>query len=262
MLADLSLPGETVVAVAGDWHGDRMWAQSVIAALHVVAPDVLSILHLGDFGVLPDRLGKGMLKAVDSACAQSGIERVLVTPGNHEDWDRLMARFASKPNVAVQLSEVVWVLPPGFRFALAGRSFLSFGGAASLDFAYRQARGAWWPSELPDESAAAEANAAGTADVLLTHETVNGGTAAVEKILRSNPMNWDTDALEYSALSRQRITKLWDGVHPALLAHGHMHVADRVELPDGRRVVSLGCNRQRKNIGLLNLADLAWTWMD
>ncbi|HYI34613.1 MAG TPA: hypothetical protein VEX88_14220 [Glaciibacter sp.] len=48
---------------------------------------------------------------------------------------------------------------------------------------------------------------------------------------------------------------------PELLFHGHMHVADERELPDGRRVVSLGRDDQDRNLGLLDVHDLTWTWL-
>jgi Icc-related predicted phosphoesterase len=75
-------------------------------------------------------------------------------------------------------------------------------------------------------------------------------------------MNWDEDALQYSALSRCRISTLSEGVRPELHLHGHLHVADTVELPGGQRIVSLGRDGQRRNIGLLDVPSLAWSWID
>ena len=261
-MTDLTLPRETRVAIAGDWHANTMWVQTVMPSLHATAPDVRTILHAGDFGILPDRRGKGFLAAVDVQCAASQIERVLVTPGNHEDWGRLNQRFASRPGEAIRLSDAVWVLPRGFRFTLAGRTFLSFGGAASLDFAYRRAQGTWWPEELATWDEVFRTIAGGPVEVLITHETIDGGTAKVEAVLDSNPMGWDDDALEYSKESRRLITALWLGVAPDLFFHGHLHAADRIQLTTAQRIVSLGSDKQRKNIGLLTLADLAWTWID
>jgi len=260
--ADLTLSGETRVAVAGDWHANHLWVQSAIPALHKAAPEIRTILHAGDFGILPDKRGKGFLSAVDAQCAASNIDRVLVTPGNHDDWSRLDARFATRPGEAIRLTDTVWAFPRGFRFTLAGRTVMSFGGAASLDFAYRRARGGWWPGEMPTFEEVAAAIAGGPVEILITHETVNGGTARVESVLSQNPMNWDDDALEYSRNSRQLITTLWEGVAPNVLFHGHLHTADSIQLLNGQRVVSLGSDRQSKNIGLLDLATLAWIWID
>jgi hypothetical protein len=259
---DLSVPGETRVAVAGDWHANTMWIQSIIPALRRAAPDVQTILHVGDFGILPERRGKGVLATVDYWCRAASIERVLVTPGNHEDWGRLSQRFDSQPGEPIRLSETVWVLPRGFRFVLSGRSFMSFGGAASLDVAYRRAGRTWWPAEMPADEDVAAAGRGGPVEVLLTHEAIDGGTDRVEAVIRSNPMGWDTDALRYSAESRARVTTVWNAVRPDVLAHGHMHLADAIELPTGQRIYSLGSDRQRKNVALLQLGDLAWTWID
>jgi hypothetical protein len=261
-MKDLTLPGETRVAIAGDWHGNVLWVQTAIPALRRAGPDIKTILHAGDFGIAPERRGKGFLATVDYWCKSSGIERVLVTPGNHEDWGRLDQRFASRPGEAIRLSEVVWVLPRGFRFALAGRTFLSFSGAASLDFASRRAGHTWWSAEMPTAEEVAAAVKGGPVEVLITHETINGGSAKVEAVLNSNPMGWDEAALEYSRASRRLITALWLGIEPDLLFHGHLHTADRIQLENGQRVISLGSDGQRKNIGLLDLSNLNWTWME
>ena len=261
-MTDLTLPGENAVAVAGDWHGNHLWIQQALPALHSAAPDVRTVLHAGDFGISPGPRGKAFLAAVDAQCKISGIERILVTPGNHDDWGRLNQRFASRPGEAIRLTETVWVLPRGFRFVLAGHTFMSFGGAASLDYAYRRARGTWWAAEMPTDADVASAIDGGSVEVLITHETITGGTAKVEAVLRSNPQEWDEAAVEYSRVSRGLVTTLWAGVEPALLFHGHLHVADRAHLPSGQRIVSLGSDRQRKNVGVLDLATLAWSWID
>lgn len=256
---DLSLSGETRVALAGDWHGNISWVQSIIPALARSAPDVRTILHVGDFGIWPERRGKGFVDTVDFWCKRAGIERVLVTPGNHEDWDRLDAWFAGALGQPVKISKTVWILPRAFRFTLGEPTFLSFGGAASVDYELRTRGTEWWPTEIPTERDVAAAIVGGAADVLITHETVNGGTAATERLLRTNPMRWSAEALSYSALSRSRVTQVWEAVHPKVLVHGHMHVADELTLPDGRRIYSLSRDNQVGNIGLLDLTTLEWT---
>lgn len=98
------------------------------------APEVDTIFQLGDFGFFPHRSGNDFVAEVDALCTAAGIKRVIVTPGNYEDWSELDKLFASRPGEAVRLSEVVRALPRGFRFTLGGHTFLSFGGAASVDF--------------------------------------------------------------------------------------------------------------------------------
>lgn len=258
---DLSLPGETQVAVAGDWHGNINWVQKAIPALARAVPGTQTILHAGDFWMHRSIKGRTYLDAIDFWCKRSGITRILVTPGNHEDWDYLDDEFAAMPGIPVPLSPYVSVLARGFRFTLAGTSFLSFGGAASVDYSRRRVGHDWFLTEAPTDADVAAAIAGGPVDVLLTHDTVNGGTAATESLLRTNPMGWPAEALVYSAESRNRVTEVWDAVGARLLLHGHMHVADRITLPDDRRVISLQRDEHDKNIGLLNLQTLAWEWV-
>ncbi len=250
------------VAIAGDWHSDIRWVQTAIPRLNRQAADVSTIFHLGDFGLFPEQHGSGFLAAVDYTCHSAGISRVFVTPGNHEDWGQLTARFAREPGEAVQLSRVVWVLPRGFRFTLGGHSWMSFGGAASIDREFRTEGVDWWAEEAPTGRDVEDAIAGGPVEVMLTHEAINGGTSTVENILATNPMGWPAAAMSYSAESREKVTRVWDAVHPKVLAHGHFHVKGEIELPNGRRVYSLGCNGQNGNLALLNIQTLEWEWVE
>lgn len=249
------------VAIAGDWHGSIIWVQSAIPRLHRRLPDVSTVLHLGDFGIFRERHGSGFLAPVDFWCQSASISRVLVTPGNHEDWGELASRFAEQPGEAVQLSRAVWVFPRGFRFVLGGHSWLSFSGAASVDREFRTEGVEWWAEETPTELDVEQAIASGPVDVMLTHETVDGGTREVDSILATNPMGWPPAALAYSAESRRRLTQLWNAVRPTVLAHGHLHVKGEIKLDDGRRVYSLGSNGTEGNLALINTRTLEWEWL-
>lgn len=251
---------EERAAIAGDWHQNRAWVERVIPALSRQSPGIRTILHLGDFGLSPYARGTNFLATVDYWCKTAGIHRVLVTPGNHEHWAHLDHLFAEKPDQPVWVSDHVAVLPRGFRFTLGGHTFLSFGGAASVDSQWRTTGVDWFPSEVPTDADVERAIAGGPAEIMLTHEAVNGGTAKVERSLLG-PSSWPLEALYYSADSRRRVTKLWDAVSPNILLHGHMHIPDEIELADGRRVVSMGCDYQRGNIGVLDLDDLSWKWL-
>ena len=39
-----------------------------------------------------------------------------------------------------------------------------------------------------------------------------------------------------------------------------MHIADQIQLANGRQVISLGCDETPGNIGVLDLNTLAWAW--
>jgi len=257
---DPSPETETQVAFAGDWHGNGYWARHALHRLHAQYPHVRTVFHVGDFGLMPGHEIDGYLNAVDNACARTCIDQILVTPGNHEHWDDLNARFSENPGQPVQFSERVWALPRGYRFRIGGRSLLSFGGAASVDFEYRVIGESWWPSEFPSREDVEHAIEGGAADILVTHETINGGTSQVEHALMANAHGWPLAALAYSAMSRMLVTEVWEAVKPAVLVHGHMHIADQIHLPSGRQVISLGCDEQAGNIGVLDLNTLTWSW--
>jgi hypothetical protein len=54
---------------------------------------------------------------------------------------------------------------------------------------------------------------------------------------------------------------VWDAVRPRVLAQGHLHVKGEIELADGSRVHSLGCNGIPGNLALLNTQTLEWEWL-
>jgi hypothetical protein len=256
----MTLPDETSVAMAGDWHGNETWIGQAIAAIARVG-GIQTILHLGDFGIGKAIGDRKIFDQIDKLCARVGIERILVTPGNHEDWGYLDELFSTYPGQLAPLSASVFALPRGYRFILAGRSFLSFGGAASIDYEMRKPGVDWFLTELPTEKDVTTAIAGGHTDVLLLHETVNGGTQKTEQQVRRNPLGWSAEALTYSARSRELATRVWNAVEPRVLVHGHMHIADEIDFDDGRRVISVGCDNQEKNLGILGLPDLSWEWM-
>lgn len=240
------------VAVCGDWHGNVSWARRIARALPYIAPDVTTLLHLGDWWMPPH--------TVDEIFAETSIARFYVTLGNHEQWDEITPLLEKHPGEAVQVSELTWILPRPARLTIGGRSVLSLGGASSVDRESRQQGVTWWPDEgITDEHVAA-ATAGGPADLMLTHESpADTPVRAVREILRNNPHRFTKAALEASATSRGRVSKVWDAVRPDLLAHGHMHVGAGGQTADGRRVASLGRDGDEGNLGILDMSNLRMT---
>lgn len=258
LIPDLTLPGEESVVVAGDWHGNINWAQQVFPFLRRAVPGVRTVLHLGDFGFWP---GQDYAQTVDYWARNAGVERILVTPGNHENWAALDALFAETPGEMIQIAERVFVMPRGYRFRLAGRRFTSLGGAASLDREDRVPFREWWPSEIPTEADVDRVIAGGPTDVLLTHEAVDGGTDLVERVLRANPLGWGREALAYSALSRDRVTRVYCALQPKVVAHGHLHLQAERTREDGKQIFSLAADGADGNLALLDLSTLKWSWL-
>ncbi|WP_438354773.1 metallophosphoesterase family protein [Microbacterium sp. CJ88] len=261
----LTLPDSQVV-VAGDWHGSTGWITQAIPA--AARTGVKTVVHVGDFGLWP-RQSAALLDAVDSWAEISrrhptrpGIERVLVSPGNHEDYFELDRLFAEAPGCAVRVSETVWVLPRGYRMTVGGRSVMGFGGAASIDFRHRVPGREWWASELPTEAEVEAAVAGGQVEILITHDVGDLHAPRVDRIL-NGPSPWTVFELGYAAVSRARITELVNGVTPTLQFHGHYHVRDSAVLPrEGHtplHVESLAMNGYPGNLVLLELETLAVT---
>lgn len=250
-VCDLRLYDDRVV-VAGDWHGNIGWIR---AAMPTIGGAARTVIHVGDFGLFNDQ---SFFRELDRLAKRAGVERILVTPGNHESWARLVALFDAHPRKAIRLSEVVWVLPRGFRFQIGDRKFVSLGGAPSIDRGYRKEGVDWWPEEMITDGDVARTIEGGWADVMIAHDTVDGsGVAEVERILSRPPLGM-TDALAaYLDLGRERLTRTWRAVGPRLLFHGHYHVRGTGNLGGGRQVISLGMDTDRLgNLVILDIVTL------
>nr|WP_314841471.1 metallophosphoesterase [uncultured Microbacterium sp.] len=244
----ITLPDQRV-AVCGDWHGNVGWARMISRTLPYLARDVTTLLHLGDWWMPPTE--------IDGVFAETGIDRIYVTLGNHEPWNEISPLLDEHPGCAVRVSKITWILPRPARLTIGGRSVLSLGGASSLDRESRKEGRAFWPDEAITDDQVAAAIAGGPADLMLTHESpASTPVRPVQAVLRKNPHHFSKAALEASAASRARVSKVWDVVRPELLAHGHMHVAGGGKNPDGRRVASLGRDGHEWNLGILDMRTL------
>lgn len=253
---------EREVVIAGDWHNDKTWLMNVFPRARASSPDARTLLHLGDIeiGGHNDPLRASVLNFIDERCRGTGIDRVLVTPGNHDNWDRLASKKAWQLGLPAPLSAFVWVLPRGYRFQVGQSTFLSFGGAASVQDVLVEGAN-WWASEVGSAAQFTAAAAAGFADVMLTHEAVNGGPDRIEEIIHGrNSQRWLPERLVASESSRQRTTELFDAIRPRLLLHGHMHASGTKTRDDGRRVIALASNGAPGNIGILDTTSLEWRW--
>lgn len=244
----ITLP-DSRVAVMGDLHGNVGWLRVATLGLRSLAPDISTVLQLGDWWMDTE--------ASDEVFASAGITRVYVTLGNHEPWDMVSPLFDENPGAAVRVSEVTWLLPRPARLSIGGREVLSLGGAASVDRLWRIPGVSWFADEIVTEQHVAQAISGGAADLMLTHEgPARSPVNAVNAVLASNPMGFPDETLADSARSRERIATVWDAVHPELLMHGHMHAPGGGRTDDGRRVSSLGRDTQEGNLTFLDMATL------
>lgn len=246
--SDIALPDQRV-AVCGDWHGNLGWVRTLSRVLPALAPDVTTILQLGDWWMDPD--------LTDEVFADTNIDRIYVTLGNHEPWNEVTPLLDAHPGSAVRVSKITWLLPRPARLAIGGRSVVSLGGAASVDRLWRTEGAGWWPEETISDQSVRAAIAGGAADLMLTHESpARTPVRAVREVLRTNPMGFPDETLAESKESRDRVRRVWDAVRPELLMHGHMHVAGGGATDDGRRVASFGRDTMQGSLAFLDLRTL------
>ncbi len=260
--------GAMIIGLLGDLEGDRDWAVSRLRAIGERG-DVEVVCQLGDlrFGMGPHH--EEYLAAVESVCAERGL-RLLCVNGNHENWARLDALWteprwqdADGCPAPIEVSDHVTLLPRGHRWVLGGRSFVSLGGAPSVNRHLLTEDVDWWPSEVITEEHVAATVAGGSAEIMLTHDSPGPPycTPPVADTIRSNPWGWPDSSLAYAEQGTERISRAVAGVAPRFLAHGHFHVAGEavVRLPDAAHdttIWSLAANQDLDNVRLLDLDTL------
>lgn len=127
-----------------------------------------------------------------------------------------------------------------------------------MDRLWRTAGRDWWPDEAITDEHVHAAIAGAPVDVMITHESpARTPVRPVGRVLATNPFGFPQDALVESAASRERVTRVWDSLHPSLLLHGHMHVRGSGSTEDGRRVISLGADGQEGHLVFLDSETLA-----
>ena len=62
---------------------------------------------------------------IDYWSRRSGIERILVTLGNHEPYNEYTPLLEAHPGRAIRVSQFVWLLPRPWRLEIHGREILS-----------------------------------------------------------------------------------------------------------------------------------------
>ncbi|MDN5856267.1 MAG: metallophosphoesterase [Actinomycetia bacterium] len=259
----------TVLGLAGDWHGNYAWAAARVMSMG--ERGVRTVLHVGDFGIWPGRFGKKFLLDMEAVCARYGVH-LWVTPGNHEDWGRLCKLWENDTRIDAQgrllpvdLSDHIRVLPRGHRWEIDGRSFVSLGGAPSVDYLapFRKQGETWWAEETVTATDVERTVSGGYADVMIAHDAPDAPyqVAEVAGIVAGNPVGWADEALAYAAVGRRRMHEAFLGVAPRLFVHGHYHVAGQASfrLPGcayETRIWSLAMDGTAGNVRLLDLETL------
>lgn len=256
------------IGVAGDFHGNLLWAVSQVRAMGEKLKDEPRkiILHAGDFGVWPG--GWKYLTAVEHALALADATLWFID-GNHEDHSQV-ARWASQGKDAGWTGIVpalvndlplrrIFHLTRGYRWTWQDRAWLALGGAVSVDKAARTEGVSWWPGEAITDADEAHVIAGGHADVLFTHD--RPASAAIS--LPPAPSWWRDEDLVRSDAHRERLQRVVDAVRPDYLIHGHYHQGGPWWTTHSRaggdyKVCSLDCDGKQGNWGILDVKTMKW----
>jgi len=243
----------SVIGVAGDWHGDLDWA---LKALDVLAKESISkIIHLGDFGILPDALGAEYIKFVSERLVRNKQE-LYVVPGNHEDYVQINSTPFSDDGTQLFAPNLAF-LPRNFRWTWGGHKFVVLGGANSINYESLTPNVSWWREEAITLGDLYNVANDGEADVMFAHEAPSGVVPEL------SPSGWTYKALAYAEESSALMLQAMHSVKPALFMHGHYHkyYDKQAIFNDGlaeysSRIVGLDMNGHDNNLALLNVETL------
>ena len=200
------------ILIAGDFHGNQFFQGHVYQVAQARKAD--AIVQLGDWGYWPTPSGSvPMVDHADVMFRKTGIPLYWLD-GNHEHFDMLEAMGLYGASGMQKMQDGLFYLPRGTRWEWNGTKFLAFGGAYSIDKAYRTPHVSWFSQELPTYKQVDDVlDNPEPVDIMFSHDSPRwpGRLASGYK---------DDATSEYS---RQAIRAIVDHVNPATLYHGHYH---------------------------------------
>lgn len=199
------------VLLAGDTHGNIRHVKSLIEIAVYEGCD--RIVQLGDFGFWPHI--EDFDAQVNRAAMEAGITFYWLD-GNHENFDQLEKEVDFNSAHPQQMYANLWYLPRGSTWEWDGCRFMALGGAYSIDKHRRVEGHSWWPQELITSAQVERAVSRGQVDIMLTHDTPEGGCPIPVISLHGK-------GDEISRGNRLAVSAVLESAKPRLLAHGHMH---------------------------------------
>lgn len=253
------------IVVAGDWHGNNLWAYEVIrqAAEALKDQPYPLILHLGDFGIWPGPGGEKYKKGV-SYMLQKKNGVLFFIDGNHENFNFLerAARKRTVPDLGnniwdgtVQIKDNLFHIPRGKRWEWHGRKWLACGGAVSVDKQWRVLNKSYWTQETITAQQAEFIKAGGKCDVMITHDCPAMVYLDLPVGMFPHKETQEADA------HRRLLQGIVDEVQPEYLMHGHMHRQFTKFIPTGWakvRVDGLDMDGKFGNWFVLNTRTMEW----
>lgn len=245
----------TRIGLLGDVHGNYTWLRYAFDKFH--REGLTQVLQLGDFGIYGSDNGHLFLKKARLLAEHYGIT-LYVTPGNHEDWEYINS-IPVQEDGWQKLREGIYMAPRGHRWEWEGMSFVSLGGAPSVDRAWRvkqqerqprAKRFLWWEEEMITEEDVDKVVTGGYADVMVAHDApyVKG----IDARIAGNPHGFELADIAYAEEGRSRMNRAFEGVKPKLFLHGHYHFLVN-EVVNDTHVLGLSCDRDNFSLGQLDL---------
>ncbi|WP_416377452.1 hypothetical protein GC088_10040 [Arthrobacter sp. JZ12] len=201
------------IAFFGDWHGHLGWSLGCIDAAEKAG--VRTMVSVGDCALDWPGARRGRYeKRINEILAQKSM-RLLISPGNHDNWDTILKLQTEGDGLARWRSRI-WVLPRGGRTVCEGLMIGGLGGAFSIDSKRRTEGKDWWPDEEPTYEEAQRLIEGGPVDVLVTHD------APLSVPLKSH-LKLSADLIMRANQTRTLIDDVVAKLTPAHLIAGHWH---------------------------------------
>lgn len=209
------------VGIAGDWHGNSLWAMSAIKFFH--ENNINVIYQLGDFGVWGGDAGAKYLRKMNKRLVEND-QLLIVTPGNHENYN-MINRWPLNEYGFQQRSDLtrIWIAPRGKVWEHNGTMIASMGGAASVDLEHRTINKSWWIQEAITEKDIEALRFSmediHKVDILLCHDIPLETKGGMSK--------WPLpEHIEYYSYQQQvKISEAVEIAMPDWVLHGHWHVS-------------------------------------
>lgn len=199
------------ILIAGDWHGNHVWAKKIIEVAN--AEEIEKIIQVGDFGVWPGASGEEYLDILSRALVKRGVKLYFV-PGNHEDYNQIdhwVKTIAPNEDGHLEIRKNLFYAGKVNAWTWEGKRFASVGGAVSIDKSWRKENISWWPQERLTAFEERQAMELGIVDYLFTHDAPQD--------LPLTYLKKDED----SKAHRLSMTNIGLAIRPSMWFHGHYH---------------------------------------
>lgn len=232
-------PKPQFVLLAGDTHGNPRALEQIFKEAHYA--EAVAIIQCGDYGFGWSTGEDGLddfAYLTNELCEATGIPFYWLD-GNHENFDKLYELPIDPETGLRPVLGRVTHLPRGSSLTIGNTTFRAFGGAHSVDKAYRIEGHSWWEQEMVTEEDVEVAINAGQADVFLSHDAPMG----VQNVrnLEKKLSGWGAEATEKSLINQERVRRALDASGAKRAFHGHIHQRYERELETG--VIVMGLNR-------------------